>query len=97
LAAAEVVAAVDRAAALHAQLAADGFVLTGRCKGNVRKNWDVSLRLVWRKRATEETVTLVLVCPSERVDGRLIIGLGYVLEIDEQWACHRTISAGVRS
>lgn len=88
----QVLAAVQSAAAMHQRLEADGYKLGGTCRCHIHKSWDATVRLVWRRRATSESMTMSLVCPTARVDGRLVIGLQYVLEERKAWS----ISVSVR-
>lgn len=88
--AADVVARDTHAARLNRNLVADGYVLTATCKATRRRDGDVTVRLVWRRRAESEAVTLSLRCPARVVGGTLVI------EADQAWVTKETWSVSGR-
>lgn len=92
----QVLAAVPTAMALHRQLEADGYTVARSCRCHVHKTWDVTVRLVWRRRATGESVAMSLVCTAALIRGEVVIGLGYVLEARESWSWSSAVLGGER-
>lgn len=82
--------------ALHRQLTAEGYKVAGICRCHVHKTWDVTVRLVWRRRATSESVAMSLVCPAALVKGKVAVGLGYVMDVRESWSWSSAVLGGGR-